>query len=81
MWHKHSGTKSPAAAAKSDSSRPAGCSPTSPAATPTAPWAPACANTPDPVLIVDDFAMREHTATQSDDLYELVSDRANRRNR
>lgn len=28
------------------------------------------------VLIVDDFAMREHTTTQSDDLYVLVSDRA-----
>src|SRR5258705_11767449 len=28
------------------------------------------------VLIVDDFAMREHTPTQSDDLYALVSDRA-----
>ena len=31
------------------------------------------------VLIVDDFAMREHTPTQSDDLYDLVSDRADRR--
>ena len=28
------------------------------------------------VLILDDFAMREHTPIQSDDLYELVSDRA-----
>jgi hypothetical protein len=28
------------------------------------------------VLILDDFAMREHTPTQSDDLYELISDRA-----
>ena len=28
------------------------------------------------VLIVDDFAMREHTPTQSDDPYDLVSDRA-----
>lgn len=28
------------------------------------------------LLIVDDFAMREHTPTQSDDLYDLVSDRA-----
>jgi DNA replication protein DnaC len=28
------------------------------------------------VLILDDFAMREHTPTQSDDLYDLVSDRA-----
>ncbi len=28
------------------------------------------------VLIIDDFAMREHTTTQSDDLYDLVSDRA-----
>jgi DNA replication protein DnaC len=28
------------------------------------------------VLIVDDVAMREHTPTQSDDLYDLVSDRA-----
>lgn len=28
------------------------------------------------VLIVDDFAMREQTPTQSDDLYDLVSDRA-----
>jgi DNA replication protein DnaC len=29
-----------------------------------------------PVLILDDFAMREHTAQQADDLYELVSARA-----
>jgi hypothetical protein len=28
------------------------------------------------VLIVDDFAMREHTPAQSDDLHDLVSDRA-----
>ena len=28
------------------------------------------------MLILDDFAMREHTATQADDLYELISDRA-----
>ena len=28
------------------------------------------------VLIIDDFAMREHTATQADDLYDLISDRA-----
>jgi DNA replication protein DnaC len=28
------------------------------------------------VLIIDDFTMREHTTTQSDDLYDLVSDRA-----
>lgn len=28
------------------------------------------------VLIVGDFAMREHAPTQSDDLYDLVSDRA-----
>ena len=28
------------------------------------------------VLIIDDFAMREHTTTGSDDLYDLVSDRA-----
>lgn len=28
------------------------------------------------VLIVDDFAMREHTPTQSDDLHDLVSDHA-----
>ena len=57
--------------------KPAGCSPTSPADTPTAPRANGCANTPARlVLILDDFAMREHTATQADDLYELVSDRA-----
>jgi DNA replication protein DnaC len=29
-----------------------------------------------PVLILDDFAMREHTPQQADDLYELVSARA-----
>jgi DNA replication protein DnaC len=29
-----------------------------------------------PVLILDDFAMRELTATQADDLYELVTERA-----
>ena len=28
------------------------------------------------VLILDDFAMREHTPNQADDLYELVSARA-----
>ena len=28
------------------------------------------------VLILDDFAMREHTAMQADDLYELISGRA-----
>ena len=28
------------------------------------------------IVRVDDFAMREHTPTQSDDLYDLVSDRA-----
>ncbi len=28
------------------------------------------------VLILDDFAMRELTALQADDLYELVSERA-----
>ena len=28
------------------------------------------------VLILDDFAMREHTPAQADDLYELVSARA-----
>ena len=28
------------------------------------------------VLILDDFAMREHTAQQADDLYELISERA-----
>ena len=28
------------------------------------------------VLILDDFALREHTAAQADDLYELISDRA-----
>ena len=53
------------------------CWPTSPAATPTAPGATHPANTPDPlVLILDDFAMREHTAAQADDLYELISERA-----
>jgi len=32
------------------------------------------------VLILDDFALREHTTGQADDLYELISDRAvNRR--
>jgi DNA replication protein DnaC len=28
------------------------------------------------VLVLDDFAMRELTAAQADDLYELISDRA-----
>jgi DNA replication protein DnaC len=28
------------------------------------------------VLILDDFAMRDHTAMHADDLYELISDRA-----
>jgi DNA replication protein DnaC len=28
------------------------------------------------VLILDDFALREHTAAQADDLYELISERA-----
>ena len=28
------------------------------------------------MLILDDFAMREHTAMHADDLYELISDRA-----
>jgi DNA replication protein DnaC len=28
------------------------------------------------VLVLDDFAMREHTAMHADDLYELISDRA-----
>ena len=27
-------------------------------------------------LILDDFGLREHTAAQADDLYELISDRA-----
>ena len=30
------------------------------------------------VLVLDDFAMRELTATQADDLYELISERAGR---
>jgi DNA replication protein DnaC len=30
------------------------------------------------LLILDDFAMRELTPTQADDLYELISDRGNR---
>ena len=30
------------------------------------------------VLILDDFAMREFTAAQADDLYELVTERAGR---
>src|SRR3954454_15278413 len=30
------------------------------------------------VLILDDFAMREFTVTQADDLYELISERADR---
>jgi DNA replication protein DnaC len=31
-----------------------------------------------PVLILDDFGMRELTARQADDLYELISERAGR---
>ncbi|MFF3336903.1 ATP-binding protein [Streptomyces sp. NPDC002888] len=30
------------------------------------------------VLVLDDFAMRQLTATQADDLYELVSERQGR---
>ena len=30
------------------------------------------------VLVLDDFAMRELTATQADDLYELITERASR---
>jgi DNA replication protein DnaC len=29
-----------------------------------------------PLLIIDDFAMREYTTQQADDLYELISERA-----
>lgn len=35
-----------------------------------------CEYTRPAVLILDDFALREHTAAQADDLYELISDRA-----
>jgi hypothetical protein len=33
------------------------------------------------VLIVDDFAMREFTPTQADDLYELLCERLDRAGR
>lgn len=32
-----------------------------------------------PVLIVDDFAMREFTSQQADDLYELIGERSRAR--
>jgi DNA replication protein DnaC len=53
-----------------DSPRPAARWPNWPADTPTAPG-PA-------VLILDDFAMRELTPAQADDLYELINERAGR---
>ena len=41
--------------------------------------APGCAAGPDPtLLILDDFAMRDFTAAQADDLYELITERAGR---
>ena len=68
--HGHTRRRSP---------RPADCSPTSPAATPTTPGPPGCAAGPDPtLLILDDFAMRDFTAAQADDLYELITERAGR---
>ena len=55
------GTLWPAEAATSASPKPPACSPTSPAGTPTAAGANASASTTTAVLILDDFAMREHT--------------------
>ena len=49
---------------------------TSPAATPTAAGRQGPRIVRPTVLILDDFALREHTAAQADDLYELVSARA-----
>ena len=62
------------------SSKPAGSSPTSPAAAPTAPGTNGSRELTRPaVLILDDFAMRELTAAQADDLYELITERAGNR--
>ena len=80
MSHKPSATSPSAAAPTSGSPKPAAPWPTSPAATPTAPGPAASPNSPDPpLLILDDFAMRELTAQQADDLYELISERAQTR--
>ena len=66
-----------APAPRSGSPRPAGSWPTSPAATPTAPGTSGSRELTRPaVLILDDFAMRELTAAQADDLYELITERA-----
>ena len=77
MWHKHSATTSHAEARTCGSSN---------AARMLADLAGGHADrtigqrmreyTRPAVLIIDDFAMREHTTTGSDDLYDLVSDRA-----
>ena len=59
------------------SSKPAGSWPTWPAATPTAPGTSGSRELTRPaVLVLDDFAMRELTAAQADDLYELITERA-----
>ena len=70
----------PAAAATTSPSPPApGCWPTWPAGTPTAASRPASAISPrPPCSSCDDFAMREFTAAQADDLYELVTERIGR---
>jgi hypothetical protein len=72
---------SPAARAPTSASpRPAASSPTSPAVTRTAPAKNGSANSSDrpDVLILDDFALRQLSAAQADDLHELVSERQGR---
>ena len=50
-----------------------------PAGTPTAPGTNGSASLTRPaVLVLDDFAMRELTTAQADDLYELITERAGR---
>jgi hypothetical protein len=46
--------------------------------TPTARGTSGCANYPAPPSWVDDFAIRELTAAQADDLYELITEGAGR---
>ena len=59
------------------SSRPAASSPTSPAGRADRTWDKRLAELTRPaVLVLDDFGMRELTAPQADDLYELITERA-----
>ena len=72
-----SATSRSGTAPRPGSSRPAAPSPTWPAGTPTAPGTRRLRELTRPaVLILDDFGMRELTAAQADDLYELITERA-----